>query len=89
MATENPTWGYTRIQGALKNVGHCVDWPLVCRSLTDGDHTGRHARRLKFPTSWRYHSKYPSVPSNDSTEWTGFLRQQARVDGGLSPLSHQ
>jgi hypothetical protein len=23
MATENPTWGYTRIQGALKNVGHC------------------------------------------------------------------
>jgi len=22
MATENPTWGYTRIQGALKNVGH-------------------------------------------------------------------
>jgi transposase InsO family protein len=24
MAEENPTWGYTRIQGALKNVGHCV-----------------------------------------------------------------
>jgi len=22
MATENPSWGYTRIQGALKNVGH-------------------------------------------------------------------
>ena len=22
MAEENPTWGYTRIQGALKNVGH-------------------------------------------------------------------
>jgi putative transposase len=24
MATENPRWGYTRIQGALKNVGHQV-----------------------------------------------------------------
>jgi hypothetical protein len=24
MATENPDWGYTRIQSALKNVGHRV-----------------------------------------------------------------
>ena len=24
MAEANQTWGYTRIQGALKNVGHCV-----------------------------------------------------------------
>jgi putative transposase len=27
MAQENPTWGYTRIRGALKNVGHQIGRP--------------------------------------------------------------
>ena len=33
MAEENPTWGYTRIQGALKNVGHQVSRSTIARIL--------------------------------------------------------
>ena len=33
MAEENPTWGYTRMRGALKNVGHRVGRSTIARIL--------------------------------------------------------
>ncbi len=49
MADENPTWGYTRIQGALKNVGHRVGRSTIARILKAQGLAPVPAR----PTSWQ------------------------------------
>ena len=49
MARENPTWGYTRIQGALKNLGHRVGRSTIARILrAEGIPPGRQR-----PMTWR------------------------------------
>ena len=35
MASENPSWGYTRIQGGLANLRHCVSRSTIRRVLND------------------------------------------------------
>jgi putative transposase len=49
MATENPTWGYTRIQGALENVGHRVGRSTIRRILKAAGLPPTPER----PTSWQ------------------------------------
>jgi putative transposase len=49
MAGEDPTWGYTRIQGALKNVGHRVGRSTIARILKAHGLPPVRAR----PTSWQ------------------------------------
>jgi transposase InsO family protein len=49
MATENPGWGYTRIQGALKNLGHGVARSTVAKVLKDQGIPPAPDR----PSSWR------------------------------------
>ena len=49
MATENPTWGYARIQGALENVGHCVGRSTIRRMLKAAGLPSVPQR----PTSWQ------------------------------------
>jgi hypothetical protein len=49
MATENSTWGYSRIQGALKNVGHRVARSTVVTVLREQGIPPSASR----PTSWR------------------------------------
>ena len=49
MAEENPTWGYTRIVGALKNVGHRVSRSSIARILKAHGIQPAPER----PTSWQ------------------------------------
>ena len=49
MAQENPTWGYTRIQGALRNVGHRVGRSTIARILKSRGLPPVPER----PTSWQ------------------------------------
>jgi putative transposase len=49
MATENPSWGYTRIQGALKNVGHRVARSTIASILKAQGIPPSRER----PTTWR------------------------------------
>jgi len=49
MAEENPTWGYTRIVGALKNVGHRVSRSTIARILKAAGVPPVPER----PTSWQ------------------------------------
>jgi putative transposase len=49
MAGENPTWGYTRIQGALKNVGHRVGRSTIARMMKAAGMPPVPER----PTSWQ------------------------------------
>jgi len=49
MAEENPTWGYTRIQGALKNLGHRVGRSTIARILKAAGVPPVPER----PTSWQ------------------------------------
>jgi transposase InsO family protein len=55
MATENPTWGYTRIQGALKNVGHQVGRSTIARILKEAGIPPSRERPMTWRTFMRAH----------------------------------
>src|SRR2546426_405738 len=55
MATENPAWGYSRIQGALKNLDHRVARSTVGRVLKDNGIPVVRQSRVRL--AWR-----PAVP---------------------------
>lgn len=55
MALENPSWGYTRIQGALKNLGHSVARATVARILRRQGIPPSRERPMQWRTFLRAH----------------------------------
>jgi putative transposase len=71
MATENPTRGYTRIQGALKNLGHQVGRSTIARILKAAGIPPSRERPMTWRTFMRAHG--PALLAADcfTTEvWT-------------------
>jgi transposase InsO family protein len=77
MASDNPRWGYTRIQGALANLGYTVGRNTIKRILAENgiDPAGRR------PTSWRTFLKahWGAIAATDfftieAITWRGLVR---------------
>src|SRR2546422_1263746 len=77
MATENPAWGYSRIQGALKNLDHRVARSTVAKVLKDNGLTPAPGR----PSSWRafLRAHWASLPGGDTAASTSLTTQRASV----------
>ena len=84
MATENPKWGYTRIQGALKNVGHCVARSTIASILrAEGIPPSRER-----PMTWRTFLRAQwRAPRGRLLHHGGVDR--SRVSDVLHPLRHR
>jgi hypothetical protein len=48
-ASENPSWGYSRIRGALRNLGHELGRNTIKRILLDHGMEPTPARRKRMP----------------------------------------
>ena len=51
MATENPSWGYRRIQGAVANLGHHID-KITVRNILRRHHIDPAPKRRQAGMSW-------------------------------------
>ncbi len=77
MARSNPTWGYTRIRGALRNLGHQIGRNTIKRILLEHGIRPAPLRGMSWETFLRAH--WGAIAATDffSVEvvsWTGLVR---------------
>jgi putative transposase len=81
MATENPTWGYTRIRGGLKRLGHDVARNTIKAVLNDHGIAPAPERGTKTP--W----KTFLVAHRDGLAAADFFTVEVLTLGGLAATS--
>src|SRR6202158_1325290 len=79
-AEENPTWGYTRIKGALKNVGHRVGRSTIARILKAHGLPPVPERPTSWQTFLRAHL--------GRDRWRGLFHNRSLDLAGLGDLLH-
>ncbi len=79
MARENPGWGYTRIRGALANLGHIVARGTIANILREHGIAPAPERGKRIP--WRSFLK--GKPHWESFAATDFLTVEVSVLGSL------
>ena len=85
MATENPSWGYTRIQGALKNLGHRVARSTIATILKPHGIPPSRERPSSWPVFLRAHWRELMAADFFTTEvWTA-----PRVSHVLHVICHR
>ena len=77
MARENPRWGYTTIQGALANLGHCVSRTTIANIQREHgiDPAPRRGKGMSWHTFLKAHW--------DCIAATDFFTVEAWTPGGL------
>jgi hypothetical protein len=77
MARENPRWGYTRIRGALDNLGHEIGRNTIKRILLDNGFDVVRRRGISWETFLKAH--WGAIAAIDFfgvevVKWTGLTR---------------
>jgi hypothetical protein len=74
MATDNPTWSYTRMQGALKNLGYRVGRSTVARILKEQGIPPSGQRPMSWATFVGAH--WPALVEFVTTELSAIPRNR-------------
>jgi transposase len=86
MAKENERWGYTRIMGALKNLGHEIGRNTIKRILLENgiDPAPERGRRMSWATFIKEGLDNDLISPAKATNGVGKVSRRGRLGGLLS-----